>query len=152
MQEEDFDILWANLVERSYKPGSAALSECEWNFYAVNLLRGSVPRSGFIGYFENFTGQEILDAHAGLKALGLDSVLALLEKAEAVVLGGKPILPSASPLEIIPSSLTEEEYEQAIDRMDEALGPVSEAFYAQEESIWNALCQYADENNLKPRS
>ncbi|MHC2071119.1 DMP19 family protein [Bremerella sp. T1] len=152
MQEEEFDILWANLVERSFQPDSIPLSECERNFYAVNLLRGSVPRSGFVGFFENFSGQEILDAHAGLKALGLETVLALLEKAEATALRDKPLLPSASPMELIPSSLSEDEYEQEMDRLDEALGPVTQEFYAQDGSIWDALCRYADENDLKPRS
>ena len=152
MKEEDFDILWTDLVERSHKDGSVPLSECERHFYAVNILRGSVPRSGFIGYFENWTGQDILDAHAGLKALGLDSVLALLEQAEAIALGGKPIPTSLSRIEIFPESLTEDEYETESDRLDEALGPISEKFYTQDEIIWNTLCRYADANNLKPKS
>lgn len=152
MNEEDFDVLWANLVERSFQPGSVPLSQCERNFYAVNLLRGSVPRSGFLGYFENFSGQEILATHAGLKALGLDLVLSLLEKAETIVFGDQPIPPSESPMEIIPASLTEDKYEQAMARLDEALDPVTEEFYAQEERIWDAMCKYADENDLKPRS
>lgn len=152
MKDEEFDILWTDLVERSHGDGLRPLSECERHFYAVNLLRGSVPRSGFIGYFENWTGQDILDAHAGLKALGLDSVLALLEQAEAIALAGKPIPPGSSRIEVIPVSLTEDEYEAESDRLDEALGPISEEFYKHDEIIWNALCGYAEENNLKPTS
>lgn len=152
MQEEAFDILWTNLVERSYKKGVVPLSENERHFYTVNLLRGSVPRSGFIGYFENWTGRDIIDAHAGLRALGLHSVLALLEKAEVIVFGDKPIQPTSSRLEVFPDSLTEDEYEVESERLDEALGAISEEFCTKDESIWNALCRYADEHDLKPRS
>lgn len=152
MKEEEFNVLWTSFVRRSHGDGSRPLSECERHFYSVNLLRGSIPRSGFIAYFEGSTGQDILNAHGGLKALGLDSVLVLVEQAEALAFGGKPIPSDSSYVEIFSDSLTENEYEVAMDRLDEALGPISEEFYTQDEVIRDALCKYADENNLKPIS
>jgi hypothetical protein len=86
MTEKDFNALWTNLVERSHKAAGPPLSEDERRFYGVNLLRGSVPRSGFIGYFENWSTSEIDAAHEGLRALRLLPVLA-----QNTVLGGRPL-------------------------------------------------------------
>ena len=80
MTETDFESLWKNLVQRMHGADEPALSKHERHFYAVNLLRGSVPRSGFIGYFENWSGSEIADAYEGLRALELPSALELLEQ------------------------------------------------------------------------
>ena len=111
MTETDFESLWKNLVQRMHGADEPALSKHERHFYAVNLLRGSVPRSGFIGYFENWSGSEIADAYEGLRALELPSALELLEQAARIVLGGRPVPVDASPIEIFPASLTEAEYE-----------------------------------------
>src|SRR5687768_1712027 len=110
MTEEDFNALWTNLVKRSHKADGPPLSEHERRFYAVNLLRGSVPRSGFIGYFENWSALEIAAAHEGLRTLGLLPVLAVLERAQSTVLGGRPLPGDSSAIEVFPNSLTDEEY------------------------------------------
>jgi len=145
MNEDDFNALWKSLVKRS-----SSLSEHERRFYAVNLLRGSVPRSGFIGYFENWSASEIAVAHEGLEALHLVPVLALLQKAQNIVLGGKPLPRSSSRVVVFPKSLTDEEHERESCRIDEALAPVEEEFFKYDDQMWNALCHYADEHKLKP--
>ena len=145
MSEDDFNALWTSLVKRS-----RSLSEHEWRFYAVNLLRGSIPRSGFIGYFENWSVSEIAAAHEGLRALQLRPVLALLERAQDIVLRGKPLPRDFSRVEVFPSSLTDEEYEKESSRIDEALAPIEEEFYRCDDQIWNALSDYADKHKLKP--
>jgi hypothetical protein len=151
MTEDDFNALWKNLVKRSHKADGPPLSEHERRFYAVNLLRGSVPRSGFIGYFENWNASEIAAAHEGLRALRLLPVLALLEKAQNTVLGGRPLPKDSSRIAVFPKSLTEEEYERECNRMDEALTPIEEEFRKHDDEIWKALCEYADKHQLKPQ-
>lgn len=151
MTEDDFNALWTNLVERSHKAGGPPLSEDERRFYAVNLLRGSVPRSGFIGYFENWSASEIAAAHEGLRALNLLPVLALLEKAQNTVFGDRPLPKDSLPIEVIPNSLSEEEYERESNRIDEALIPIEEEFYKHDDEMWNALCEYADRHQLSPK-
>ena len=150
MTEEDFNALWKDLVKRSHRVDGPSLSEHERRFYAVNLLRGSVPRSGFIGYFENWNSSEIASAHEGLRALRLLPALALLEKAQNTVLGDRPLPSGSSPVPVFPDSLNEEEDERESNRIDEALGPVEEEFCKQDDMIWNALCEYADKHQLKP--
>jgi hypothetical protein len=151
MTEEDFNALWTDLVKRSHATDRHTLSEQERHFYAVNLLRGSVPRSGFIGYFENWSGSQIADAHKGLQALRLLSVLSLLEKAQNTVFEGRPLSKDSSPNRIFPDSLTDEEYEKESDRIDEAVTPIQEEFYQHDIEIWNALCDYADAHKLTPK-
>jgi len=148
MTETDFESLWKSLVTRTHGTDGPPLSKHERDFYAVNLLRGSVPRSGFIGYFENWSGAEIADAYEGLRALRLQSVLALLEEAARIVLGDRPLPSDASCITVFPDSLTDAEYEQASSRMDEALGPIEAKFCEHDEEIWNALCDYADAHQL----
>lgn len=152
MTEDEFEAIWTNLVERSHNPDGPPLSQPERCFYTVNLLRGSVPRSGFIGYFENCTGPEIAAAHQGLRALGLQSTLDLLDQAQHVVLAGKPLPEDDSPIEIFPDSMTEEEFETESERIDEAVAPIEQEFYSHDEAIWNALCDYAESHQLKPPS
>jgi hypothetical protein len=151
MTEEGFNALWTNLVERSHKTDKPPLSQHERRFYAVNLLRGSVPRSGFIGYFENWRAADIAAAHEGLQALHLLPVLALLEKAQNAVLGDRALPNDSSPIAVFPNSLTEEEYERESNRIDAALDPIEKDFYKHDGEIWNALCEYADIHQLKPK-
>ena len=151
MTEDDFNALWTNLVERSHEADKLPLSQHERHFYAVNLLRGSVPRSGFIGYFENWSASDIAAAHEGLRALHLLPVLALLEKAQNAVLGNRPLPNDSSRIAIFPSSLTDEEYERESNRIDEALDPIEEEFYKHDDEIWNALCEYAYKHQLKAK-
>jgi hypothetical protein len=150
MTDDDFDALWTNLVERSHQPRRAPLTADERVFYAVNLLRGSVPRSGFIGYFENWTGAEISAAHRGLRVLELETALGLLTAAQTLVLGDQPLPDEAVSLTVFPDSLSEEEHEEASSRLDEALTPIEEQFYPLDDEIYEALCSFADTHRLKP--
>lgn len=151
MTDEEFSKLWTNLVHRGSGTASPALTREERLFYSVNLLRGSVPRSGFVGYFENFTGREIHDAHEGLKELGLSSALSLLQQAQAIVLGDRPLQDDALPIQIFPDSLTEKEFEEASERLDAAMQPLEKKMYELDSDIWQALCQFATQRDIKPR-
>jgi hypothetical protein len=150
MTDDDFDALWTNLVTRSHQSKHTPLTDDERVFYAVNQLRGSVPRSGFIGYFENWTGADISAAHRGLRVLALETALGLLTKAQALVLGDQRLPDEAVSLTVFPDSLTEEEHEEASDRLDEALTPIEEQFYPLDGEIYDALCSFADAHHLKP--
>ena len=151
MTDDDFDRLWVNLVDRSHRPGRTPLSEHERYFYAVSLLRGSVPRSGFIGYFENHKSSEIADAKEGLRAMKLEAVLAVLREAQAAIFGDAVLPNDSKQLEIFPESLTEKEYEEVSDRLDELVTPIEEKFYSHEEEVWDALLAYAGKHGLGPR-
>lgn len=150
MMDDDFDALWANLVERSHQPRHTPLTADERVFHAVNLLRGSVPRSGFIGYFENWTGADISAAHRGLRVLGLETALGLLTEAQALVLGDKWLPDEIVLLTVFPDSLSEEEHEEASSRLEEALTPIEEQFHPLDNEIYEALCSFADIHRLKP--
>ena len=151
MTDQEFNELWTNLVHRSSGTTSPPLTRDERLFYAVNLLRGSVPRSGFIGYFENFTGREIHDAHDVLKELNLDAVLSLLQQAQAIALGDRPLQDDALPIHVFPDSLTEKEYEETSDRLDAAMQPLEKRMYEFDSDIWRAICQFAAQRHMKPR-
>jgi Domain of unknown function (DUF4375) len=151
MTDDAFDALWSNLVERSHRTGGIPLTEDERHFYAVNLLRGSVPRSGFIGYFENWKTSGILAAHTGLRALNLDAARTLLEKAQEVALDGRPLPKDATSLTIVSHTLSEEEYERESDRIEAALSPFEDAFCELDDEIWAALCEFAARHELKPK-
>lgn len=127
------------------------MTENERHFYAVNLLRGSVPRSGFIGYFENWTIAEILAAHEGLRLLNLDGARVLLERAQEVALDGRPLPEEATSLTIVSHSLTEKEYERESERIEAALSPIEDAFCELDDEIWAALCEFATRHNLKSK-
>jgi hypothetical protein len=152
MSEEEFNALWADFVKRAHKAHKPPLSVEERCFYIVNLLRGSVPRSGFIGYFENFRPQDVAAAHEALRALRLPSVLSLLEKAQNAVLADRPLPEDSSVIVVFPDSLTEEEYEKESIRLDAALNPLEADFYKHDDEIWSALCDYADRHHLQPRA
>lgn len=150
MTDDDFDALWTNLVKRSHESMHAPLTADERVFYAVNLLRGSVPRSGFIGYFENWSGADISAAHRGLRVLGLEAASRLLASAQELVLGDQPLPDEAVSLTVFPDSLTEEEHAEMSDRLDEALAPIEKQFYPLDDEIYEALCSFADAHQLKP--
>ena len=152
MTDQDFSELWTNLVERDSGRRLPTLSREERMFFAVNLLRGSVPRSGLIGYFENVTGRDIFDAHQGLTELKLFSVLSLLQQAQAIILGDRPLPPDELPVQVLSDSLTDTEYEAAINRLDAAVHPIQERLLESDDDIWNALCQFASGQGLKPKA
>ena len=148
MTDEEFDDLWGNLVDRKYSDGSAPLTKEENLFYAVNSLSGSVYQSGFIGYFQNTEGPEIFAAHEGLKELNLPDCRSLLEQAQKIILGDRPLPTDSTPIEVLSDSMTEAEYEAASDRLESALCKVQDAFYNCEDDIWTALCGYATQHML----
>ncbi len=150
MSDAEFNALWADLVSRAYKTDMPSLSGHERHFYAVNLLRGSVSRSGFIGYFENNSSSDIAAAHEGLRELKLLLALALLEKAQNIILKGRLLPENPSCIDAFPASLTEEEYERESDRMEVDITPIQREFYRHDAVIWTTLCEYADSHQLKP--
>lgn len=150
MTDDDFDALWTNLVKRSLRQPSLPLTDDEKVFYAVNLLRGSVPRSGFIGYFENWTSSDILAAHRGLKVLGLETALRLLKEAQVIVLGERSLSDDAASLTIFHDSFTDAEYEEASSKLDDSLAPIQEQFYPLDDEIYTALSAFADARHLAP--
>jgi hypothetical protein len=84
MTDKEFEDYWAYLVEKRHS-AKAALSCDERVFYAANLLRGSVPRDGLIGYFENTECDAIREAHHALATLGVPEALRLLQAAQEIV-------------------------------------------------------------------
>jgi len=149
MTEEGFDELWASLVKRSHQPDLHPLSESEQLFYAVNLLRGSVPRSGFVGFFENCTASDVVSAHEGLGVLGLTAVLDLLQEARNAILGPGPFTIESLSVAPISDALSDAEHDAESDRLDEALAPIEQAFHTHDGSVLQALCAYADQRELK---
>jgi len=120
-------------------------------FYSVNLLRGSVSRSGFIGYFENNTGPHIRAAHAGLEEMGLNNVRDILHEAQKVTLGDWDLPTDDTPITVI-SHNSEEQYERESERIERALETVQKDFLKQEEYIWYTLLRYAAAHKLQKQS
>ena len=152
MTEQEFDELWEYLVHRYYSDESNRLSHHESIFYSLNILRGSVPRSGFIGYFENSTGANILLTIKALKELGLSEVLKILDEAISIAIKGKALQNSDSPIKLFPDLLSEEEYESEIEKLEQKLTPLENRFYQHDNLLWKVLCEFADNNKLKARS
>ena len=148
MTEAQFEALWIRLVKKKHGESTDALTTQERLFYGVNRLRGSVPRSGFIGYFEHSTGDDVRDAHAGLQVMQLDDVLTLLQRAQAIVLRDQPLPAGTDPIEVLPGEWSEEAFETAMDELDLAVTDVQKSFYECDENIFAALCQYADQHGL----
>lgn len=151
MNDREFSELWTNLVHRNSGSATPPLTSDERHFYAVNLLRGSVLRSGFIGYFENVTDREINDAYKGLKELSLDSVSLLLQQAQELALADRPIPTDGLPIQVFPDSLDEKEYDELCERLDTAMKPVEEKMYSLDDEMWQALGRFAEQRKLKPR-
>jgi hypothetical protein len=148
MNEEQFSKYWEHLVQKKYGERDSELSVNEQIFYSVNIIRGSVPRSGFLGYFENENSNMITHAIEGLKLLHLPEALTILEKALMVIIGNKPLPSKNEPLDIYADTLTEDEYDELSDKLDLALQPFEEDFLEFDEQIFNSLCDFAEENKL----
>ena len=118
MTDKEFEDYWAVLVEKKYST-KTALSGDERIFYAANIFRGSVPRSGLIGYFENTECDVIRDAHHALAALGLPEALRLLQDAQQIVLDGDQLPETEQFVTLFDDDLPEEDYEQAMEDLDE---------------------------------
>ena len=93
MTDEEFADYWSYLVEKMQTSTYNGLSKDERVFYSANILRGSVPRSGVVGYFENTECDVIRDAHHALSTLGLTNALKLLQDAQRIILEGDPLRP-----------------------------------------------------------
>lgn len=117
-------------------------------FYAANVLRGSVPRSGFLGYFENHSGDDIRAAHEALRKMKLENVLLLLEQAQRIVMHGRPLPEGSEPIELLSTDVSEEAYAAAMDELDVAVTPIQESFYECDERIFDAICKFADQYGL----
>ena len=149
MTEEEFEKLWKDLVNRFFRNKSELTRE-ELLFYAVNILRGSVPRSGFIGYFENNEGPTIMAAKEGLMEMNLQTGLKILEIAQEIIMGDSPLPTDDKPIMLLPHD-TEEQYKKACEKLEFALHKVEKDFYEYEEKLWEGLLNYASDNQLKPR-
>ncbi len=148
MTDEEFTDYWKFLVEKKHST-KAALSSDERVFYAANIFRGSVPRSGLIGYFENTKGDVIRDAHHALVTLGLSEVLRLLQDAEKIVLNGAPLPETDQFVSLFDYDLPEEELELARDALDDRVSHIQGQLYLQDQAIFVALCRFADEKRLR---
>jgi|GEM_PF-2085337 hypothetical protein len=148
MTDADFTAFWKYLVSKKYGNPPSPLTENERLFYGANWLRGSVPRSGFIGYFENSTGDDIKAAHEALRSMQLKDGLFLLQRAQYLVLGDRPLKIGSEQIDVFPEELTGKEREKASDELDRALRPIEEAFYKLDDDIYEALCTFADQHGL----
>jgi hypothetical protein len=146
MTDEEFADYWTVLVEKKHST-KAALSSDERVFYAANIFRGSVPRSGLIGYFENTECDVIRDAHHALAILGLPDALRLLQDAQRIVLNGDP-LPETGQFVSLFDDLPEEELEQAMDDLDERVRDVHNQLYLHDQAIFDSLCRFANDRGL----
>jgi hypothetical protein len=147
MTDREFEDYWAYLVEKKHS-ANAALSSDERLFYATNVFRGSVPRSGLIGYFENTECDVIRDAHHALAALGLHEVLKLLQDAQSIVLNGHPLPDTDQCPVLFDYDLPEADLVKAMDDLDERVGAIQKQLYLQDQPIFDALCRFAGEKNL----
>lgn len=148
MTAAQFETLWVRLVHQKYGTSAEPMTAPERLFYAVNGLRGSVPRSGFVGYFEHATGDDVREAHEGLQSMQLRDVQLLLRRAQAIVLRDQPLPAGDDPIEVLPGDWNEDEFVQAMDELDVAVTAVQESFYERDEEIFAALCKFAEQHGL----
>lgn len=149
MTDSEFAEYWTSLVRKKQLASYHGLSTDERIFYAANLLRGSVPRSGLIGYFENTDFDSIRDVEPALRVLGLGELLRILEDARRIVLQDREVVQSDRFLTLFDEHLSEEEEELARERLDECLRDFEERFNAQDRLFFDALCRFADSRNLR---
>ena len=147
MTDQEFEDYWAFLVEKKHS-AMAALSSDERVFYAANIFRGSVPRSGLIGYFENTGCDVIRDAHHALATLDLPEALKLLQNAQRIVLNGDPLPDTDQCLVLFDDDLPEADLVKAMDDLDQRVGDIQSLLYLQDRPVFDALCRLADEKSL----
>lgn len=147
MTDKEFADYWVSLVEKKYS-AKAELSSDERIIYAANFLRGSVPRSGLIGYFENTQVDVIRDAHRAFATLGLSEVLRLLQDAQKIVLNGHPLPDTDQCLTFFDYDIPEEELEKAMDDLDEKVRGIQDQLYLHDQAIFDSLCRFANERRL----
>lgn len=145
MTDDMFEDLWTNLVSRSAGDASNPLTRDERIFYSINLLRGSIPRSGFLGYFESCTQPDVKDALEGLTELQLNEVASILRTALNDVLGDKSLSDELTPIQVVSPLLDEEEYMRECDRIAARLQPLEMRLLDLDAAIFHALCQFASQ-------
>ncbi len=148
MTDKEFTDYWTYLVKKKYST-KAALSSDERVFYAANIFRGSVPRSGLIGYFENTKCDVIRDAHQALVTLGLSEAVRLLQDAQKIVLHGAPLPETDQCISLFDYDLPEEELELAMNDLDSRVSEIQHQLYLQDQAIFDSLCRFADEKRLR---
>lgn len=148
MTDETFADYWEYLVDKIHRASYQAATADERIFYSANILRGSVPRSGIVGYFENTACDVIRDAHHALSTLGLPDALKHLQDAQQLILNGNPLPETASFVTLFDSSLAKEERDKALDDLDESVRDIEHQLGEQDEAIFDALCRFADEKSL----
>lgn len=145
MNDDMFEDLWTNLVDRSTGDTSNPLTKDERIFYSINLLRGSIPSGGFLGYFEICTQRDIRDALEGLTELHLDEVASILRTALSNVLGDTPLSDELSPVQVVSPSLDEDEYIEECERIAARMQPLEKQLLDLDSAILRALYQLASE-------
>ena len=148
MNEEQFGDLWMRLVKAKHAVPAQPLTRQEQLFYAANSLRGCVPRSGFVAYFENSSGDEVRDAYEALRIMQLDDVLALLERAQQIVLRDQLLPEGDGEIVVLSLDVNEDAYWVEMDKLDIAVDDVQESFYECDEKFFDALCWFAERNGL----
>ncbi len=139
MEPEDFERLWTSLVDRKYGKTGDPLDESEQMLFGLNLFAGGVPRSGMIGYFENSTGKEILDARSALRTLGLERPLKILDDAQRILMDGATLVPTDEQIEVVPRDLSEEEYEAYSEKLESKISSTEEEFEAIEDDLYDGI-------------
>jgi hypothetical protein len=148
MTDEEFSDYWGYLVEKMQTSTYDGLSKDEKVFYSVNILRGSVPRSGVVGYFENTECDAIRDAHHALSTLGLTNALRLLQDAQRIILKGDPLPETDQFVTLVDDELPEEAFEKAMDDLDERVRDVQNLLCLEDQAMFDSLCRFADERSL----
>ncbi|MGL4465004.1 MAG: DMP19 family protein [Planctomycetia bacterium] len=147
MTDEEFTVYWGLLVTKKYST-KETLSSDERLFFAANDFRGSVPRSGLVGYFENTECDVISDAHSALATLGLSEALKLLQDGQNIVLKGNPLPETDQCLTLFDKDLAEETLDQPMNELDESVKEIERQLYLQDDLIFDVLCRFADERAL----
>ena len=148
MTDEDFADYWTFLVKRKQESTYDDLLEDERIFYAANIFRGSVLRSGLIGYFENTECEVIRGTHHALSMLGLSDALKLLQDSQRIILKGDPLPETDQFVTLFNYDLPEEEVEKAMDDLDRLVQDVQDQLYLQDQAIFDSLCRFADQRKL----
>ena len=83
--------LWLSLVDRVHKKpgGFEGLIDDEKLYFAVSVLDGEVYNGGMVQFFSNSSGEYFDEVVAGLKSLGAESSLKLLQQATKILFGNK---------------------------------------------------------------
>lgn len=80
------DKLWERLV-RQYEANPSSLREEELTFFAICLLDGETFINGIESYFESSASELYETALAGLKVIGADDYLAVVQRGKALLFG-----------------------------------------------------------------